>query len=98
MDSEYEKYLNSCGIKKSHEIRVTVREVTPELPQKGGALLWTTTRKGFSSMHAIIKAIYEALPDHKGKRIFVDVKNKTNGMHIMCSSHYVPMNRIPLKL
>ena len=98
MDPDYEKYLNSCGIKKSHVIKVTVKEVSSELPQKGGALLWTTTCKGFGSMHAVIKAIYEALPDYKGRRIFVDIKNKTNGMHIMCSSHYVPLNRIPLKL
>lgn len=98
MDSEYEKYLNSCGIKKSHEVEIIVKETSPEIPQKGGTLLWTTTHKGFGSMHAVIKSIYEALPDYKGKRIFVEVKNKTTGMRIMCSSHYVPKNRIPFKL
>lgn len=98
MDSEYEKRLNSCGIKKSHEVCITVREVSSEIPQKGGNLLWTNTNKGYGSMHAVIKAIYSALPNYRGKRIYVKVKNKTNGMIILCSNHYVPLNRIPLKL
>ena len=49
-------------------------------------------------MHAVIKAIYKALPDYKSKRIWVEVKNKTNGMVTICNSHYIPKNRIPFTL
>jgi len=98
MDPEYEKELSRLGIKKGHVIEVVVREKSSELPQKGGAILWKTTGNQFGSMHAVIKAIYEALPTYKGKRIFVEVKNKTNGKCTICSSHYVPLKRIPFTL
>ena len=49
-------------------------------------------------MHAVIKAIYEALPEYKGKRVFVDVWNKTSGEIYRCSHHYIPKNRIPFTL
>lgn len=98
MDPEYEKESSRLGIKKGHVIEVVVREKSSELPQKGGAILWKTTGNQFGSMHAVIKAIYEALPTYKGKRIFVEVKNKTNGKCTICSSHYVPLKRIPFTL
>ena len=34
MDPEYKKYLDSCGIKKNHIIKIVVREVSSEIPQK----------------------------------------------------------------
>ena len=43
MDPEYEKYNNTCGIKKGHEIQITVREATGKMTQGKGALLWTNT-------------------------------------------------------
>ena len=98
MDPEYKKDLSRIGIKKGHVIEVVVREKSPELPQKGGAILWKTTGNQFGSMHAVIKAIYEALPTYKGKRIFVEVRNKANGKFTICSSHYVPLKRIPFTL
>ena len=61
MDPEYEKHLNSCGIKKNHEVKITVREVSSECPQSGGELIWTHTGKGYGSMHAVIKEIYSAV-------------------------------------
>ena len=66
MDSEYEKQLNSCRIKKNYMVKIIVRKVSPEMPQKGGALLWTNTSKGYGSMHAVIKSIYTALPNYRG--------------------------------
>ena len=98
MDPEYKKYLDSSGIKKNHIIKIVVREVSSEIPQKGGTLLWSNRSKGYGSMHAVIKAIYTVLPNYRGKRIFVEVKNETNGMFAVSSHHYVPLNRIPLKL
>lgn len=98
MNPEYEKQQNSCGIKKNHEINIIVREVSSEFPQSGGELIWTHTGKGYGSMHAVIKAIYSALPDYKGKRIFVKVQNKTIGKFTICSHHHIPLNRIPFKL
>lgn len=98
MNIEYEKQLNSSGIKKNHQVRITVREVSLETPQKGGTLLWSNTSKGYGSMHAVIKAIYTALPNYRGRRLFVEVKNNSNGKVFLCSSHYVLVNRIPLKL
>lgn len=98
MDIEYEKYLDSCGIKKNHVVKVVVREVSSEISLKGGALLWSNRSKGYGSMHAVIKAIYAALPNYRGKRIFVEVKNESTGDVVRCCSHYVPLNRIPLKL
>ena len=98
MDPEYEKELSRLGIKKGHVIEVVVREKSSALPQKGGAILWKTTGNQFGSMHAVVKAIYEALPTYKGKWIFVEVRNKTNGKCTICSSHYVPLKRIPFTL
>jgi len=97
MDPEYEKELSRLGIKKGHVIEVVVREKSSELPQKGGAILWKTTGNQFGSMHAVIKAIYEALPTYKGKRIFVEVKTKTNGKFQICN-HHIALKRIPFTL
>ena len=97
MDPEYEKELSRLGIKKGHVIEVVVREKSSELPQKGGAILWKTTGNQFGSMHAVIKAIYEALPTYKGKRIFVEVKNKTIGKFQICN-HHIALKRIPFTL
>ena len=97
MDPEYEKELSRLGIKKGHVIEVVVREKSSELPQKGGAILWKTTGNQFGSMHAVIKAIYEALPTYKGKRIFVEVKNKTKRKFQICN-HHIALKRIPFTL
>lgn len=97
MDPEYEKELSRLGIKKGHVIEVVVREKSSELPQKGGAILWKTTGNQFGSMHAVIKAIYEALPTYKGKWIFVEVRNKTNGKFQICN-HHIALKRIPFTL
>lgn len=98
MDIDYEKHLNSCGLKKNHEVSIVVKEPSTESPQKGGSLLWSETNKGFGSIHAVLKVIYEALPQYRGRRVYVEIRNLTNGMITMCSSHYMPLNRIPLKL
>lgn len=98
MDQEYENKLKRCDIRKGHIVQVIVKETSSNFPQGGGDVLWRTTGKDFGSMHAVIKAIYEALPDYKGKRIWVEVKNMTNGMVTICSSHYIPKNRIPFTL
>ena len=98
MDPVYEKELNSCGIKKSHVIEVIVRETTSDTCQTDGAVLWKTKRKGFGTMHAVIKSFYEALPEYRGKRVYVQVRNETAGKIVICSSHYMPLNRIPLYL
>ena len=98
MDIEYENELKRCGIKKGHIVKVTVKEILSDIPQRGGDVLWRTTGKDFGSMHAVIKAIYEALPEYKGKKVWVEIKNKTNGMGTICSTHYIPKNRIPFTL
>ena len=69
MDQEYENKLKRCDIRKGHIVQVIVKETSSNFPQGGGDVLWRTTGKDFGSMHAVIKAIYEALPDYKGKRI-----------------------------
>ena len=98
MDQEYENKLKRCDIKKGHIIQVIVKETSSDISQRGGGVLWKTTDNIFGSMHAVIKAIYEALPEYKGKRVWVEVKNKTNGMVTICSSHYIPKSRIPFTL
>jgi len=98
MDPDYESKQKRCGIKKGQQVQVIVKESSPEIPQKGGNLLWRKTSKEFTSMHAVIKAIYEALPEYKSKRVFVDVWNKTSGERYRCSHHYIPKNRIPFTL
>lgn len=97
MDPEYEKKINRCGIKKGQSIHIAVKEYCPELPQMGGNLLFENSSDNFSSMHAVIKTIYEALPEYKGKRVFVEILNKTSGEFIG-SVHFVHRNRIPLQL
>jgi len=95
MDTEYENKMSRLGIKKGHTIEVVVREWSAVQPQRGGEILWTTTSKGFGSMHAVIKAIYEALPTYKGKRINVEVRNQTNGECTKHWGHCISKNRIP---
>lgn len=98
MDQEYENKIKRYDIKKGHIVQVIVKETSTNFPQKEGDVLWTTIGENFGSMHAVIKTTYEALPDYKGKRIWVEVKNKTNGMVTICSSHYIPKNRTPFTL
>lgn len=98
MDPEYEKKTNSLDIRKSHEIQIAVRETSSRPGFKKGALLWTNTSKGYGTMHAVIKAIYEALPNYRGKILDIEVWNKTAGLGVTCWGHHVPSNRIPRKL
>ena len=98
MDPEYEKYNNSCGIKKNHEVQITVWEATGKAGSKGGALLWTKTSNKYGTMHAVIKDIYTALPEYRGKYLNIEVWNKTTGMGVTCKNHRVPLNRIPRQL
>lgn len=98
MESKYERALNTCGIKKSHEVRITVKEVSKDFPQKGGEILMQVERKGFYSMRSVLRMVYEELPQYRGKRIWIEVKNKSNGEYTICSSHYCPINRIPQTL
>lgn len=98
MDPEYEKKTNSLGIKRSHEIQIIVREASSRSSFNKGALLWTNTSKGYGTMHAVIKAIYEALPGHRGKRLDIEVWNKTAGLRVTCWGHHVSLNRIPRQL
>lgn len=98
MNSEYEKYNNSCGIKKGHEIQITVREAAGNTCSKKGALLWTNKSKEYGTMHAVIKAIYTALPEYRGKYLNIEVWNKTINMGVTCRNHHVPLNRIPRQL
>lgn len=98
MNPEYEKKVNSLGIRKSHEIQIIVREYTSRHNPQKGAILWSNTSKGYGTMHAVIKAIYEALPDYKGKRLDIEVLNKTAGLSVSCWEHCVPLNRIPRQL
>lgn len=98
MDKEFEKYHNRCGIQKSDTIRIIVKETSRDYTKKAGKTLLTKTCSGFSSMHAVIKSIYETLPEYKGRRIYVEVWNTTNGMVAISNMHYVPKNRIPFTL
>ncbi len=98
MDPEYEKYNNTCGIKKGHEIQIIVREATGKMTQGKRALLWTNTSNKYGTMHAVIKAIYTALPEYQGKYLNIEVWNKTIGMRVTCKNHHVPSNRIPRQL
>lgn len=98
MDPEYEKYNNSCGIKKGHEIQIIVREATGKMHSTNGPLLWSNTGKEYGTMHAVIKAIYTALPECRGKWLDTEVWNKTIGMEVSCHNHHVPQNRIPRQL
>lgn len=92
MDPDYESKQKRCGIKKGQQVQVIVKESSPEIPQKGGNLLWRKTSKEFTSMHAVIKAIYEFIqaslvfleenqetyPDtyERAKKIYADSKNQ----------------------
>ena len=98
MDLEYEKYNNNCGIKKGHEIQITVREATGKMVPEEGALLWTNTSNEYGTMHAVIRAIYTALPAYRGKYLNIEVWNKTTNMGVTCRNHHVPLNRIPRTL
>lgn len=95
MDPEYEKKTNSLDIKKSHEIQITVREASSRPNFKKGTLLWTNTSKGYGTMHAVIKDIYTALPEYRGKYLNIEVWNKTTDISVTCRNHHVPLNRIP---
>ena len=97
MDAEYENKLERFEIKKGQLVQVTVKEFCSELPQKGGNFLFEKSSDKFSSMYAVIKTIYEALPEYKGKRIFVEVFNKTSG-EIIRSVHFVHRNKTPFHL
>ena len=97
MNTENDNKLQCCEIKKGQLVQVLVKEYCSHLPQLGGNLLWETTSKGFASMHAILKTIYNALPEYKGKRIFVEVRNKTTNT-ITRNTHFVHRNKIPLSL
>ena len=98
MDPEYEKYNNSCGIKKGHEVQIIVREGTGKMASKKGALLWENTSKEYGTMHAVIKAIYTALPEYRGKYLNIEVWNKTIDLKGEWRNHHVPLNRIPRQL
>lgn len=98
MDPEYEKKMNSCGIQKGHEVQITVRESTGKMVPEEGALLWTNTGNDYSTMHAVIRAIYTALPAYRGKYLNIEVWNKTTNMGVTCRNHHVPLNRIPQTL
>jgi hypothetical protein len=100
MNSEYEKKMkmNSCGIEKSHEIRIIVRETSSKTTPNEDKMLWTKTGISYGTMRAVIKAIYTALPKYRGKRLDIEVWNKTTGLGITCWGHHVPLNRIPRQL
>lgn len=98
MDPAYEKYNNSCGIKKGHEVQITVRESTGKMVPEEGALLWTNTSNEYGTMHAVIKAIYTALPEFRGKYLNIEVWNKTLNIKSVQKNHHVPENRIPRTL
>lgn len=98
MDLEYEKYNNNCGIKKGHEVQITVREATGKMVQEEGALLWTNTSNEYGTMHAVIKAIYTALPEYRGKYLNIEIWNKTSRIKGEWTNHHVPINRIPRTL
>lgn len=98
MDPEYEKYNNSCGIKKGHEVQIIVSEATGKIPFKKGNLLWTNVSKKYGTMHAVIKDIYTALPEYRGKYLNIEVWNRTTNMGATCYNHHVPLNRIPRQL
>lgn len=98
MDTIYEKKTNDFDIKKGHEIQITVREATGKMTQGEGALLWTNTGNEYGTMHAVIKAIYTALPEYRGKYLNIEVWNKTIGLNGRWINHHVPLNRIPRTL
>jgi len=98
MDPEYERKLGTCGIKKSHVVRIIVKETSKEFLHKGGNTLLQVEKKGFYSMRSVLRLIYERLPQYRGKRIWVEITNKSNGMCTICNSHYCPVNRIPQTL
>jgi hypothetical protein len=98
MDPEYEKKMNSCGIQKGHEVQIAVREATGKMTQGEGALLWTKTGNEYGTMHAVIKDIYTALPEYRGKYLNIEVWNKTLNIKSVQKNHHVPENRIPRTL
>lgn len=98
MDSEYEKKMNRCGFTKGHEVQITVREATGKMACGEGTLLWTNTSNEYGTMHAVIKAIYTALPEYRSKYLNIDVWNKTTGLKGDWHNHRVPLNRIPRTL
>lgn len=98
MDQKYEKNNGICGIKKGHEVQITVRESTGKINSEKGALLWTDVSNKYGTMHAVIKAIYAALPEYRGKYLDIEVYNNTTGMGITDKNHHVPLNRIPRTL
>lgn len=98
MNPKYEKKMNSCGIQKGHVVQITVRESTGQMTQGEGALLWTKTSNEYGTMHAVIKDIYTALPEYRGKYLNIEVWNKTTDKGVTCRNHHVPLNRIPRTL
>lgn len=94
---ESEGRSNHCIIKKGQLVHVTVKEHCSDLEQRGGNLLFNVESDKFSTMHAVIKTIYEALPEFKGKRIHIEVLNRTSGERVL-GTHFVHRNRIPNQL
>lgn len=96
MDSAIEREQEKCGVKKSHLVKIVVKEYTGSNDVKGtGKVLLEIQEKGFSSVHGFLKRIYESLPEYKGKRLWIQIHNLTNGQMSICSRHLYRKNKIP---
>ena len=99
MDPDYEREQDKCGVRKSHMVEIVVKSFVGYGDVKGrGELLLKIREKGFCSEHGFLKRIYESLPEYRGKRLWIQVHNLTNGQIRICSGHLFRKNKIPFKI
>ena len=84
MDEEYLKSL--FLLKKSNKIKIKV--------SFRGTVLINTIQNGFSTMHGILKYIYEQLPDYKKKKVRIELKNLETS-HFIIAEHRIREKYIP---
>lgn len=99
MDPDYEREQDKCGVRKSHMVEIIVKSFVGYGDVKGrGELLLKIREKGFCSEHGFLKRIYESLPEYRGKRLWIQIHNLTNGQMRLCSGHLFRKNKIPFKI
>ncbi len=59
--------------------------------------LFTTTRKGFRTIHGVLKFIYEQLPEYKKKTVLIKIKNMSTEKFAI-AEHRIKENRVPNSL
>ena len=99
MNPDYERELDKCGVRKSHMVEIVVKSFVGYGDVKGrGELLLKIREKGFCSEHGFLKRIYESLPEYRGKRLWIQIHNLTNGQMGIWSGHLFRKNKIPFKI